>query len=117
VREWFRPWAVRSTAVLALSTASDRVVLSSSRCVDIGESRSCTRELRGLRVATAAGMQPVTLVREVPTRFEAPAWFWKVVAGAALSSLMSVVLLAWHTSHVRTRHVHVVTHAMCGAPR
>ncbi|HEY5946548.1 MAG TPA: hypothetical protein VIV40_13695 [Kofleriaceae bacterium] len=52
--------AVRSTAVLALSTGADRVVLSSGHRGVVGKSHSCAPSLRGLRVATAPGMQPLT---------------------------------------------------------
>jgi hypothetical protein len=81
-----------------------------------GKSRSCVHtDSVVFALQPRPGMQPVNLVREVPTQLEVHAWFWKVVAGAALCSFMAVVLLAWQQSHVRTRHVHVVTHAMCSA--
>ena len=43
-------------------------------------------------------MTPFTLHKETPTRRTWPRTAWAIVAGAALSSLIAVVLLAWQAS-------------------
>lgn len=60
-------------------------------------------------------MSPVQLIREVPA--QVPSWFWKVVAGAALCSLMTVVLLAWQGSRQPRRVVTVELPSLCGVAR
>lgn len=65
-------------------------------------------------------MLPVNLVREVPIDDTRPSWFWKVVAGAALSSFIAVVLLAWYATTHRPRRIEYVTleiPSQCGAAR
>lgn len=60
-------------------------------------------------------MLPVQMIREVPTNLLVPAWFWKVVAPAALCALMAVVLFAWHEAR-HPRVVVVEVPAACAAP-
>jgi len=43
-------------------------------------------------------MLPVSLVREVPADPDDMSVFWKIIAGAALASFLTVLLLAWHIS-------------------
>lgn len=63
-------------------------------------------------------MLPENLIREVPIQSDRPSWFWKVVAGAALSSFVAVVLLAWYATNHRKRveYVRFEVPSMCGAP-
>lgn len=51
-----------------------------------------------LPLQPAAGMTPFSLHKEIPTRRTWPRYAWAVVAGATLSTVTAVVLLAWQAS-------------------